>query len=177
MLYLRIKFFVKYYFKFASELWGLIFNHALWLCICWIHVIRSASSNFSYFYFFAGIVWVLLTVFRFIKLHNLISLALKKQPLLEANENYLYDHVSGIKFYWDDIEEISNDEYVLLLKTYDPSKYLSQFRRPIDRFYNYSKKKKVFKISLDYIKADLKNLGETLNNFSILALAIQEGKK
>jgi hypothetical protein len=120
---------------------------------------------------------VLLTVFRFIKLHNLISLAFKKQPLLEANESYLYDHVSGVKFYWDDIEEICNDEYVLLLKAYEPSKYLKQFRRPIDRFYSYSKKKKVFKISLDYIKADLKNLGETLNNFSIQALAIQGGKK
>lgn len=172
---------MKYYFKFSNRFLLGIVTPILWLFICWLHVIRSLVNNTQgfdlYFYLCCGVIWILKALVDFPGLYTTISLAFKKQPLLEANESYLYDHVSGVKFYWDDIEEISNDEYVLLLKTYEPSKYLKQFRRPIDRFYSYSKKKKVFKISLDYIKADLKNLGETLNNFSIQALAIQDGKR
>jgi hypothetical protein len=172
---------MKYYFKLSwGFLWN-IFGYLLFSFFAWIHVIgprHSSVGSFDfYFYLSAGIIWLLIIIIGLVRMYAIIGLVLKKHPLLEVNEVWLYDYVNDIKFYWDDIEEISNDEYVLLLKAYDPSKYLNQFRRPIDSFYSYSKKKKVFKISLDYIKADLKNLGETLNNFSIQALAIQEGKK
>jgi hypothetical protein len=172
---------MKCYFKFNTGFLFGILTPVLWLFFCWLKVIRDLSNNTGgfdlYFYLCCGSIWVLKAIVDFPGQFTIIWLAIKKQLLFEANEVYLYDHVSGIKFYWDDIEEVNNEEFVLHVKMHDPSKYLTQFKNPIDRFNYYSKKKKVFIINLSNLKADYKNLEQTLNDFSIQALTIQESKK
>lgn len=147
--------------------------NALGLLTCWVHVLPpNATDNF---YLYLGILWIIFTVVAIARNYHIIKLAIKKRPVLEVNEICVFDCVNGIRYYWDDIDEVSAYENSSLhLKIIDPVKYLVQFKRGVDRFYSYSKKKKVFIINLDCVKENYKDLVNKLNDLSITALEIQE---
>ncbi len=107
----------------------------------------------------------------------MIKLALKRRPLLEVDIVGIVDHVRRIKYNWNDIEEVIDGGDSLSINVNNPAVYLKQFKTGIDKFYAFSKRNKVFTISLDFVKADRKDLINKLNDFSIKALELQEGTK
>jgi hypothetical protein len=94
------------------------------------------------------------------------------KPILIVNDDYIYDFVSDLKFYWKDIEGILEDKGYLRIRLFDPIKYVDQAvskrnnllsklqRRPYDR-------NKIFKINANFIHANLNNLLEVMDDYSI----------
>ncbi|SEO82466.1 hypothetical protein [Mucilaginibacter sp. OK283] len=107
--------------------------------------------------------------------YNLIKVALTKQAVLEVDETCIYDRVNNMKYCWDDIEEVTAIDDILLLSMYQPQGYVAK-TSAIKRFRIYSKKKKAFRIDLDCVKSTRKELVNTLDDFSIRAIEIQQAK-
>ncbi|MEO3406917.1 hypothetical protein AAFN85_23580 [Mucilaginibacter sp. CAU 1740] len=172
---------MKYYFRLSGGFLRQIVFPILFLVLCMVNLLGPRhghpDSFFFYVYLSGAIIWLLLTVATFSKTYTVIKLALKKQPLLEANEVWLHDCVSGRKFYWDDIEEVINDKSVLEIKIYDPEPYLSAPKGLFRRWFFKKESKKVFKIDLSYLKANFENLTNTLNDFSIKAMELKAENK
>jgi hypothetical protein len=80
-----------------------------------------------------------------------------------------------MKYCWDDIEEVTAIDDILLLLMYQPQEYTAKISA-IKRFRIYSKKKKAFRIDLDCVKSTRKDLVNTLDDFSLRAIEIQQAK-
>lgn len=172
---------MKYYFRLSGAFLRQIVGSVLFLVICLVHLIGPRRSHIDSFYFYiylsGAVIWLLISASVFSKLYIVIKLVLKKEPLLEANEIWLYDHVSGRKFYWDDIEEAITYKDILEVKIYEPSKYLSAPKGLLRRFFYKEKRKEVFRIDLSVIKANSENLTNALNDFSIKAMELKSAEK
>ena len=172
---------MKYYFRLSGGFLRQIVGPLLFLVLCLVNLVgprRSHTDSFFFYVYLSGaIIWLLLTVITFSRTYTVIKLALKKEPLLEANEIWLYDYVSGRKFYWDDIEEVISDNNVLEVKIHNSSQYLSAPKNLFRRLFYKKKSKEVFKIDLRYLKANLENLTTTLNQFSIKAMELKAENK
>lgn len=166
---------MKYYFKFGKRLKYNTFNVLVWLTICCIHVFWPRSSEHGHFYLWIGAFWVIMTFLIVMRNYNLIKVALTKQAVLEVDETCIYDRVNNMKYCWDDIEEVTAIDDILLLSMYQPQGYVAK-TSAIKRFRIYSKKKKAFRIDLDCVKSTRKELVNTLDDFSIRAIEIQQAK-
>jgi hypothetical protein len=133
------------------------------------------SSEHGHFYLWVGVFWVILTFLIIKRNYNLIKLALTKQAILEVDETCIYDRVNNMKYCWDDIEEVTAIDDILLLLMYQPQEYTAKISA-IKRFRIYSKKKKAFRIDLDCVKSTRKDLVNTLDDFSLRAIEIQQAK-
>ncbi|MCR8556665.1 hypothetical protein KXD93_03385 [Mucilaginibacter sp. BJC16-A38] len=78
---------------------------------------------------------------------TIFFLKVLKQPILTANDTYVFDHFERMKYYWEDIDEIVADDEKLQVQLHDPRKYVNQipYYRLIDLL-----KYKVFKIKPDF---------------------------
>lgn len=166
---------MKYYFKYGRTLKYNTFNVVVWLSICCIHVFWPRSSEHGHFYLWIGVFWLIATFLIIKRNYHLIKFAVTKQAILEVDEACIFDRVNMMKYYWDDIEEVTVIDDILLLLMYQPEEYTSKMSA-IMRFRIYSKRKKVFRIDLDCVKSVRKDLVNTLDDFSVRAIEIQQAK-
>lgn len=172
---------MKYYFKLSRNL----LYKSIGVLICTLffacHILwrpKYGKSEIDSFYYYGTAVWSIALIVHIINNYKLIIKALKKEPLFEANETYVFDSVSNVKYYWNDIEAIdaNEEDRVLYINVNDPAKYLSFFSNFYNRYHYYSKRKKRFNLDLDCVKADMKNLITVLNNYSIQAQEMDGSK-
>ncbi|NHA03205.1 hypothetical protein G7092_05345 [Mucilaginibacter sp. HC2] len=165
---------MKYYFRLSKNLLGTFGIVLVYLSIAIIQILRKSD----HFYYYVGPILCLMLIYLFVNNYKSVMLGLRKKPLLEANETYVFDGVNNIKYYWIDIDVIDADEdnRTLYIKVNDPAKYLKFFSNFYIRYLYYSKRKERFNINLSCVKADMKNLITTLNNYSIQAQEIDGSK-
>ena|SRR6185437_1699544 len=132
---------------------------------------RNGNQIIAYIYLFLLIALILPRLIKF------FYFGIRKKLVLTVNKSFIFDHYENIKYYWDDIHEVIASGDYLLIKLYEPEKYLNKFDNPVRRFlkkagYQLFKIKPSYSINLDIIdirKEELKKFLDTLNAFSIAA--------
>lgn len=98
-----------------------------------------------------------------------VLVAIKKKTQLEFDEICIYDRVEGVKYYWKDIEEVTEESGSLMITTY-PIKIKTgngeMLKRDSPKY-----------IKLGNVDAHLSELLTMLNNYSIKALEIEQREK
>jgi hypothetical protein len=170
---------MKYYFKIGKNFFKRSIGVLIWLSIIASHILWQPKSGIDKFYYYLAVFGGMVIIIHIINNYKLIILVLRKKPLLEANEICVFDCVNNIKYYWTDINTIdaNEDDRTLYIDVNDPAKYLSFFGNFYNRYYHYSKRKKRFNIDLDCVKAHMKSLITTLDNYSIQAQEVEESKR
>jgi hypothetical protein len=133
---------MTYYSKFTQR----FYNGVIWLILPILYAVKSyhQTGKFDLFWilmtllFWCGHLRPVLTIF-FLKVLN--------RPILTANDNFVFDHYQGVKYYWEDIDEIVADYETLHVQLNEPRKYINQipYYRLID-----SLKYRLFKIKPDF---------------------------
>lgn len=152
------------------------FVSALWMLTSLLNVNRHfdyrTRTGFEWVFFFI-FFWSLFLP----QLLTVLYFVLLKKPIFTANELYIYDHYEGIKYYWEDIEEIVADLDNIEVKLIDPVSYLKNRKRLFSKFramikyYIFNSKPK-FIIDTQFIiikKGEHKLFIDALNNLSITA--------
>lgn len=74
--------------------------------------------------------WVLAILYGFYTIQYLY-IKLGKRPVLTINEAYIFDDLSNIKYYWNDISEVVETNDYLSIHLYQPTKYLYKIYNPL----------------------------------------------
>jgi hypothetical protein len=171
---------MKYYLKPGATLLNGVGLSLLWLLITCLHVFWPSDwekANSTHFYQYMFPIFSIMLVIHFIKIYKYILLWFKNEPMLEVNESYILDCANKLKYFWDDIENVSEEGGILYIKVNDTEKYLTQFKNRISRRYNYSTKRDAFILRIDCVKAKTDRLINTMNDYSIKAMEMKEGEK
>jgi hypothetical protein len=118
------------------------------------------------------ILYIILILAITAQCYRLIYSALTGKPVLIVNEAFIYDFDGDIKYYWRDIETISERDSYLFINLYQPTEYLDKIGNPVQRFkvkfwFKPGKKRSLFTINIDNVAKDSITLLKLLNNYSI----------
>jgi hypothetical protein len=137
---------------------------------------------FSYFYphfkvkafHYSFILWLVIAFIRWSIYRKYAYLIFNNKPALSVNENFIYDFARDIKYDWDDIDEIYEDNGYLVIKLSRPIEYLARIKNPVQRFI-----KRIFSgndaswleytINIDMVKVNPDALLRILNDYSLEA--------
>jgi len=136
---------------------------------------------FSYFYKgfrypifnYSCILWLFIAYVRLMNYRRYIYLMLNGKPVLIVNENYIYDLAKDIKYYWQDIDEIFEENSYLYIKLHKPNEYLEKLEGGVKRFISdvFSNKYNTpFVINADMVNVNSQALLEMLDNYSMESL-------
>ena len=145
--------------------------------ICLI-ILALGMAVFCFFvknelFHYTYILWLFIAALRLAVYKNYFLLIFRNRPVLEANEIYIFDLANNIKYYWEDIDEIYEDNAYLYLKLYNPNKYLEKIRNPLKRFI-IGVSGALFKINIDMVNINHLALIEILDNYSIQAAGTEK---
>ena len=118
------------------------------------------TTGFIHYFF---ILWLIVALAR--RIHNYFHyfvLAINKKPALTINEVYMSDEANRIKYYWEDIVGLSEENLYLYISVKDPDAYLKNISSPVRRFF-VSASGPEFRINLDVIKCDANVLIDLIN--------------
>jgi hypothetical protein len=134
-------------------------------------------TGFRYDFFkYSYILWLSIGFVRLRTYRRYIYLVLYNKPTLVVNESYIYDLANEIKYYWEDIDEIYEDNAYLYIKLYKPGEYAGKIGGPIKKFINgliSNLYNTPFVINVDMVDIHLVALLEILDDYSIKANEIE----
>ena len=117
-------------------------------------------------YFF--ILWLIIAMVRGYNYFNYFVLSLNKKPVLIINETCISDEANQIKYYWNDILAMTEQNLYLYIKIKDPDAYLQRISNPFRKFV-IGASGPAFKINLDLIKCDPEVLIDLINEANPVA--------
>jgi hypothetical protein len=120
--------FITYNFKWGKTM---LSQSAFQIVMLLLALVYFKTNIISYI---IGWFWIFLVgavaLPRFIKC---FYFAIKKKPVLTADEFFIFDQFENIKYYWDDIDEIVPFEHYLQIKLYKPERYIDKIKNPFYR--------------------------------------------
>ena len=137
---------------------------------CFLH------HNFKYrFFHYSYILWLVIALSRWIVYRPYIYLMVKAKPVLIVNDVFVDDRARGIKYYWNDIEEIYEDNGYLFISLYQPVDYFAKINNPVKRYltkllYKPGSSPTPYKINIDMINVSPDALLQLLDDYSLQAL-------
>jgi hypothetical protein len=162
--------FITYRFKWGRGAGFLMFQLILFSCIAALNFFGNHKNYYlSFFFLLVAIVTVLPRLIKF------FYFWIGSKPVLTANRSFIFDQFKNIKYYWNDIDEIVVTGEYMVVKLYQPEKYLNKVKNPVQRYfkkrrYNRFHKKLYYSINLDIVgvkAADYSRFLNTLNEFSL----------
>ncbi|BAU54745.1 hypothetical protein [Mucilaginibacter gotjawali] len=157
--------------EFKASILYFILHRLLWPAILMIPLYFNAVLSHQDYYFLIVLFAILTLLVCSMNYRIFLSVFINK-PILIVNDEYVYDFVSDIKFYWKDIEGIREEKGYLRITLFDPIKYVDHAVSKRDNFFSKLLRKpydknNIFKINANFIKANLNNLLEVMDDFSI----------
>jgi hypothetical protein len=150
---------MRYYYKFGLRFIVELGLVGLWLFYIYMDLHRTDGIEMRWLdgVFAVGVILIIGRNFKYLRL------ALLKQPLLEFDEVSISDKLAHQKYFWNDIDEITEEGGFLRIKLYPESKPLNDSPKGILNFY----------IDVRYIRGDLNHVLDNLNLYSIKAQQVQ----
>ncbi|MES2112914.1 MAG: STM3941 family protein [Bacteroidota bacterium] len=139
-----------------------------------------AASDFAQppkpdgFWHYRYIGWLLISMARLFVYWKYLYILLTGKLVLSVNEVSVQDLVKNIKYNWNDIKEIYDENGYLYLKMYMPADYVRYIKNPIKRLramksdINLSNQTP-FKINMDMVNVNPNVLLQLLDDYSVLA--------
>lgn len=158
--------------RFGTMFIGQIIMISCWSVVGLMDVISPIfKDGFRHYTYILTFLIVVLNLFQ---CYRHIYAAVFNKNVLSVNENYIYDFIGDVKYYWEDIHEIEEKSGFLTIKLYNPVDYLDKFRNPFKRFtvklwFKPDEKRSSFLIDIGSVAADPVELLEILNDYSIKA--------
>lgn len=129
-------------------------------------VISASAYGFLHYGY---LIWASIAVFRLLKYYRWIYFAAINKTILAVNEEYIYDLVGNIKYYWKDIDEVFVENSYLHINLYQPEQYLDQ----LSLWVRYTaedniipNRKTLYTIDLDMVNVNLDAFLHALDNYS-----------
>jgi hypothetical protein len=121
---------------------------------------------------FLGYCWLILSIANLLPEIRLLYIWSKKDPVLTANQDYIFDRLNDRKYYWEDIESIVyKNDYLKVILNKSPKHSV----RPYNRFIRFMvkvfsrnpQKMMLYYVYINVLDTNRDEFLETFNNFSI----------
>jgi len=131
-----------------------------------------SPSYFHYLY----MVWLIIGFTRLIVYRKYFNFVAGRKTILVVNGSFIYDLANDIKYNWDDINSVYEDNAYLYINLLDPDVYLAAIKNPFKRL-----KEKLtgesFRINIDMVNINADVLLEILEEYSDEAIEIEKSRK
>lgn len=132
------------------------------------YLISQQIAHGFWHYMYIG--WFLIAAVRLIAYRKYLYKMLVGKPILAVNEVYINDLLNNIKYNWNDIKEVFEDEGYLYIILYKPEDYVEHINNPRKR----SRAKNIinsgnetpFRINIDMVDSDPNALLQLLDDYS-----------
>jgi|SRR6185503_12940481 len=108
------------------------------------------STGFMHYSF---VLWLVIGLIRGYNYFNYFVLSVNKKPVLIVDEICISDEANQIKYYWEDILGMTEQNLYLYIKVKDPDAYLRRISNPVRKFI-IGASGPSFRLNLDLIKCD-----------------------
>jgi hypothetical protein len=108
------------------------------------------STNWLHYFF---VVWLIVAFARGVNYWKYFILSLRGKPVIIITDRYIADEANQIKYYWNDILGLTEQNLYLYIKLRDPNTYLKKVRNPLRRFL-IGVSGPQFRLNLDLVKCD-----------------------
>ncbi len=120
------------------------------------------------FLHYSFIVWLTLALVRGYNYFNYFVLSINKKPVLIINEICISDEANQIKYYWQDILGLTEQNLYLYIKVKNPDAYLQRISNPVRKFI-IGVSGPSFRLNLDLIKCEPEVLIELIDDMNPVA--------
>ena len=136
-------------------------------------VIAGFMAVFSLLFFwhatgfmhYSFILWLIIALIRGYNYFNYFVLSINKKPVLIINNTCISDEANQIKYYWDDILAMTEENLYLYIKVKNPEAYLQRIGNPVRKFIVGISGPR-FRLNLDLIKCDPEVLIELIDDIN-----------
>ena len=115
------------------------------------------------FLHYSFILWLIIALIRGYNYFNYLVLAINKKPVLIINDTYISDEANQIKYYWEDILGMTEQNLYLYIKVKNPEAYLQRISNPFRKLI-IEASGPAFRLNLDLIKCDPEVLIELIDD-------------
>ena len=119
--------------------------------------------NTTGFMHYSFILWLIIALIRGYNYFNYFILSINKKPVLIINDACISDEANQIKYYWDDILAMREENLYLYIKVKNPNAYLKRISNPLRKFI-VGASGPTFRLNLDLIKCDPEVLIELIDD-------------
>ncbi len=117
------------------------------------------------FIHYSFIIWLIIALVRGYNYYNYFVLSINKKPVLIINEICISDEASQIKYYWEDILSMTEQNLYLYIKVKNPEAYLQRINNPFRKII-IGASGPSFRLNLDMIKCDSQVLIELIDDIN-----------
>jgi len=136
-----------------------------------VHPILS-PSYFRYLF----VVWLIIGLTRLISYRKYFNFVAGRKTILTVNESFIHDLANDIKYNWEDINSVYEDNAYLYINLHNPNDYVAAIKNPFKKL----KKQltgELFRINIDMVNVNPNVLLDILDEYSDEAIEIGKSGK
>ena len=164
--------------EFHTRISGTFVMNMIFILLAFCMAVYSAVyANLSHSFFrYLYVVWLIIGLTRFMIYRNYFNFVAGRKTILIVNETFIYDLANNIKYNWEDINSVNEDNAYLYINLRNPNEYMAGIKNPLKRL-----RKRLtgesFRINIDMVNVNPNVLLEILEEYSDEAIEIEKSSK